>query len=119
VRPGLVSFLRAGTTVRVEIVSTPSEMSRGLMDRASLAQDCGMLFNFGWRGAHVFYMRRTRIPLDLIYLDGNTVVGGLTMTPFDETPRGIVSPSTSVLEVNGGWIARHGIEIEDLVTVSV
>ena len=128
--PGLVRFTQAGNgplsscaqvgpTVRVEILETPEEQQRGLMDRVSLAEDCGALFWFLDRRDRLFWMRRTRLVLDLIFIDREHVVGILTLQPFDETPKGVGRPSTSVLEVNGGFAARHGVTVGQRVTVSL
>jgi uncharacterized membrane protein (UPF0127 family) len=84
-------------------------MARGLMGRTSLGQDEGMLFLMGRRAEHFFYMRQTRIALDLIFIDYDQVVGILTLATFDETKYGIGRPSTCVLEVNGNYANQHGI----------
>jgi uncharacterized membrane protein (UPF0127 family) len=125
--PGTVRF-ENGATVRVDIVSEPTEMAYGLMDRTSLPENAGMLFWFGSREDHVFWMRRTRIPLDLVFVDRDlraargplfgVVVGVLTLEPLDERQHSIKRPSTCVLEVNGGWTARHGVAVGQKVTVS-
>lgn len=118
VTPGTVRF-QNGVEVRVEIVSEPDEMARGLMGQTSLAEECGMLFWMSRRDEHFFYMRQTRIPLDLIFCDREQVVGVLTLVPMDETRHSIGRPSTSILEVNGGWAERHGITIGQKVTISL
>jgi uncharacterized membrane protein (UPF0127 family) len=121
VTPGRVRFTKGcvqqGPTVRVEIVSTPEEMARGLMGRTSLARDSGMIFWMGSRGAHKFWMRQTRIPLDLIFVDRDLVVGVLTLEPMDERQHGIDRPSTTILEVNGGWAVRYGVTVGQKMTI--
>jgi len=111
--------VQVGPTVRVEILESPVEQQRGLMDRTSLAEDEGALFWFLDRTDRVFWMRRTGLVLDLIFVDGVTVVGLLTLQPFDETLRRVGRPSTSVLEVRGGFAARHGVEVGQKVTTSL
>lgn len=121
VTPGLVRFTKGcvqqGPTVRVEILETPEERQRGLMERVSLAQEEGALFWMPSRDDHLFWMRHTRIPLDLIFIDRDHVVGVLTLMPMDETRRSVGRPSTSILEVNGGWAQRHGVTLGQKVTV--
>jgi uncharacterized protein len=121
VTPGLVRFTKGcvqqGPIVRVEILEAPEEQQRGLMGRASLAEDEGAIFWFTDRSDRKFWMRHTIIPLDLIFIDGLNVVGILTLKALDETPLGVGRPSTSVLEVNGGFAARYGITVGQRVTV--
>jgi uncharacterized protein len=106
--PCLVTFGPAAE-VRAELVEKPEEQAKGLSGRDSLPEDEGMLFWFGSRALHSFYMRNTKIPLDLLFLDFNRVVGILTMNPLDLTPVRIDRPSSCALEVNAGWAARHGV----------
>jgi uncharacterized protein len=106
--PGIVQFAN-GAAVRVEIVETPEEMARGLMGRTSLPWDEGMLFWFGARSDHAFWMRNTGIPLDLIFVAGNHVVGVITLYPFDENLRSVGRQSDFVIETNGGWATKNGV----------
>lgn len=115
--PGTIRFPSA--VVRVAIVDKPDEMARGLMDRTSLPEDEGMLFWMGRREDHAFWMKRTRIPLDLIFIDIDRVVGVLTLEPLDERRQRSGRLSTNVLEVNGGWATRHGVAVGDRVTISL
>jgi uncharacterized membrane protein (UPF0127 family) len=121
VTPGLVRFTKGcvqqGPTVRVEIATEPEEMARGLMGRTSLAEDSGMIFWMGRRDTHLFWMRHTKIPLDLIFADRDLVVGVLTLEPMDERRQGVGRPSTTVLEVNGGWAVRHGVTVGQKMTI--
>jgi uncharacterized protein len=115
-RPGQVVF-ESGPVVDVEIVETPEEMSRGLKGRSGLGENEGMLFLFHLRWRHSFWMKQTKIPLDLIFFDVDRVVGSLAMEPMDERPRSVNAPSTSALEVSGGWVSRHGIRPGERVQV--
>jgi uncharacterized protein len=116
--PGIVD-IPGKVQVSVAIVETPEEQSRGLSRRASLPESEGMIFWFGRRADHGFYMRQTLIPLDLLFVDFNRVVGILTLQPMDLTVHRIGRPSSSVLEVNGGFAVRHGVQIGDLVQISL
>jgi uncharacterized membrane protein (UPF0127 family) len=116
--PGTVRFAN-GSAVKVDIAEKPEEQRRGLMDRTELPEDAGMLFWLGVRDDHSFWMRRTRIPLDLLFIDHDRVVGVLTLAPLDEKLHRIGRPSTTVLETNGGWAARHGVQVGERVTISL
>jgi uncharacterized protein len=106
-------------SVGVRIVEKPEEQAKGLSGLSSLPEDEGMLFWFGIRGNHGFYMRNTLIPLDCLFLDFNRVVGILTLEPGDLTVHRIGRLSSSVLEVNGGWAARHGVIVGDRVQIAL
>jgi uncharacterized protein len=68
--PGLIPMtLPGGTTIQVELADTPQKRAEGLMYREHLADDRGMLFTFPQAQAWVFWMKNTKISLDLIWLD--------------------------------------------------
>lgn len=105
----------APAAVAVEVADEPHEMERGLMWRSELADGTGMLFVFPDDQDHVFWMKNTLIPLDMIFIardapDQGRVVGvRANTTPLSTAPEGVDAPSRWVLEVPGGWSARHGI----------
>lgn len=97
----------------MEIADTPQASENGLMFRDSLPEDRGMLFLFEQPKRASFWMRNTKIPLSIAYVDSaGTILEIKSMQPLDET----VVPSASeqvtyALEVNQGWFARHGISV--------
>lgn len=100
--------------VTVELALTPAEQERGLMFRRELAEDAGMLFVFPEAAPRAFWMKNTLIPLDLLFIDDGGVVAGIVRDaePMTLSPR---SPGPDVLarfvlEVRGGWAARHGVQ---------
>lgn len=60
-----------GTTILAEVADTTEKRSRGLMFRESLPKDRGMLFTFAEPQPWTFWMKNTRIPLDIIWMDRN------------------------------------------------
>jgi uncharacterized membrane protein (UPF0127 family) len=61
--------LPGGGIIHAELANTPQKRAEGLMYREHLADDSGMLFTFSQAEAWVFWMKNTKIPLDLIWLN--------------------------------------------------
>ncbi|MDX2108730.1 MAG: DUF192 domain-containing protein [Verrucomicrobiota bacterium] len=99
------------TTVKAQIAVLASERQQGLMYRESLPEDSGMLFVFDKAQPLSFYMRNTRIPLDIGYFTADGVLREVyQMYPGDENS--VKSRNTAIqfaLEMNQGWFARKGL----------
>lgn len=109
----------SGATHRftVEFADTPDRRAVGLMHRAAMAADHGMLFDFKTDGQVSMWMRNTRIPLDMLFIakDGHIVNIAERAVPFSETTIPSKGPVRAVLELNGGTCARLGIKPGDRV----
>jgi uncharacterized protein len=98
-------------SLKVEIADTPQASENGLMFRDSLPEGQGMLFIFEQPKKASFWMKNTKIPLSIAFIDSaGKILEIKSMNPLDET----VVPSGSdqvayALEVNQGWFARHAI----------
>jgi uncharacterized membrane protein (UPF0127 family) len=101
--------------VSVELAVTPGQRQFGLMYREHLAEDAGMLFIFPAAEPLKFWMKHTEIPLDMIFADPAGVVVGIVAnaTPYSEKSVGPDAPALYVLEVNGGFCARHSVRAGD------
>jgi|TARA_R100000687_G_scaffold1350_4_gene2447 hypothetical protein len=111
----------------VELADTQEQHARGLMQRESLGKYNGMWFRYGQErpGYSGFWMYQTLIPLDIAYLDKNRrIVKTFTMRPCGSNdPNNCRSYSPgkrywSVLEVNAGFFAEHGIRTGDQLNKS-
>lgn len=104
---------RSSATVAAEIAQTGAELAQGLMHRPYLPLNAGMLFVMPREDVWPFYMRNTQILLDMIFIARDLTVAGIihNAIPFSEILYRIDAPSSYVLEVNGGWAARHQIPI--------
>ena len=106
-----VNLQISGTPLTAEVADTPQASENGLMFRTSLPEDRGMLFVFDEPRKATFWMKNTKIPLSIAFVDpGGSILEIKSMFPFDET----VVPSASdqvayALEVNQGWFDRHHI----------
>ena len=101
--------------VHVELAVTPGQREFGLMYREHLDEDAGMLFIFPAVDQLKFWMKHTEIPLDMIFADPAGVIVGIVAnaTPYSEKPIGPDASALYVLEVNGGFCARHGVRAGD------
>ena len=97
--------------VALEVAATPAARARGLMYRTSLAEGHGMLFIFDEDASHGFWMKNTLIPLDMLFIARDGTVVGIhpNATPLSTADIRVGTPSRYVLEVPGGWAARHGV----------
>lgn len=96
---------------RVEVARSPQEHERGLMYRAHLDADAGMLFLFDHPSLLTFWMKNTLIPLDMLFLDADRKIVGIVENaePQTLTARRVEAPAQYVLEIGGGLSARLGI----------
>lgn len=58
-----------GDNIFAEIADTPAKRAEGLMGRTNLSPDHGMLFTFSEPGHWTFWMKNTKISLDILWLD--------------------------------------------------
>lgn len=113
---GLTTLRVGGVTVRVEIADDPDERRRGLMHRDSLPEDTGMLFVYPSQRTLSFWMRNTRIPLDIAYVDQRGYIVDIqTMSPQSDRLYESASPAMYALEMEAGWFEEHGVTEGDRV----
>lgn len=103
---------------QVEIADEPGERNRGLMFRDSLDEDAGMLFIYPEPGHASFWMKNTKIPLDMLFIDedGTIVRIAPETTPFSLDAVRSGEPVIAVLEIDGGDAEQLDIEAGDTVT---
>ena len=111
----------------VELASSPDQQQLGLMDRSRLPDSAGMLFIYPTPqpGADGFWMFRTKIPLDIAFIDSTGVIRTIhRMEPCRATlsagcptyPAG--ARFLAALEVNAGYFARHAVRVGDRVVLA-
>lgn len=107
-----------GQRFAVEIVDSLEEQQRGLMFRDELDADAGMLFVYSAPEDQSFWMKNTRIPLDILFFDNEArYLGAQENVP---TCRGDPCPSYPgpaparyVLEINAGRSAALDLQPGD------
>ena len=87
------------------------------MFRDAMAPDHGMLFDFEEDQPVAMWMRNTRIPLDMVFIDRAGRVAGVApdAVPYSEAVIPSPGPVRAVLELNAGTARRLGIGPGDLV----
>jgi uncharacterized membrane protein (UPF0127 family) len=113
--PDVLDLRDGDSTLRftTEVVDTEASRAQGLMHRDAMPRFSGMLFVYPQPGPVAFWMRNTRIPLDMLFFDA---AGRLTRihenaVPFDETAIPGGNDVLFVLEINGGMARELGIEL--------
>jgi len=105
----------------VELATTPEERALGLMHRDRLDPMAGMLFLYSPARLVTMWMKATRIPLDMLFIDqGGTIVKIRERAiPFSQETISSEMPVVAVLEVNGGTVSKFGIRLGDRVRLPI
>ena len=116
--PLVIETAQGRIEFQVELAATPAERAQGLMFRESLADDHGMLFDFGSVAKPVsMWMRNTYIPLDIVFIraDGSISRIARDAEPLSDDVIASGEPVTAVLELRGGLTDERGIDVGDQV----
>ena len=112
-QPALPSLpLRVGTrSVTAEVADDDAKRTCGLMFRESLATDSGMLFVMPAVGPVGFWMKNTKVPLSIAYIDPQGIIVEIhDMSPLSESVVRSVFPRIAyALEMQAGWFAKNNI----------
>jgi hypothetical protein len=96
--------------VRAEVADTDATRMRGLMHRASLAPNGGMLFVFDAEAPYCMWMKNTPLPLSVAFIDaGGAIVNIADMQPHTEDAHCATRPVPYALEMRQGWFEQRGI----------
>ncbi len=99
-------------SMKVFIADTDATREQGLSDISSLPTGSGMLFVFNNPGKYGFWMKDMNFPLDLIWIDGNRAVVGVTKNALPSSYPFVFMPPRDilyVLETNAGSVASFGL----------
>lgn len=108
-----------GKRFEVEIADDAAERARGLMFRDELAGDHGMLFIHDTEEPQAYWMKNTRIPLDILYFDHMRHLVSLqrdvpACSAGDQCPPYASNGSALyVLELNAGQAANLDVKVGD------
>ncbi len=114
-----------GRKFAIQLADTPQKRADGLSGVPYITDGEGMLFLFSQPQHLQFWMKGMNFPLDIIWINGNTVVDiteNIQTEPNkDDNQLNIYSPNTDsdkALEVNAGWALRHDVKVGDTITWS-
>jgi uncharacterized protein len=113
----VVSLNISGHSLTAEVAHTPMSRAKGLMHRASLGENSGMLFVFPKTDRHSMWMLNTHIPLSVAFVDNNGIILNIAdMTPHTKTAHSSVGLAKYALEVNQGWFFARGIQAGEKIS---
>lgn len=115
---GTVQMQLGGKKFTLEVADEPAERELGLMMRDSMPSDHGMIFVFPHEDRLSFWMKNTRIPLDIIYVDqGGKIVSIHQMRPYELLGTPSDAPAKYAIELNKGMAAKLGLKPGDQLTI--
>jgi uncharacterized membrane protein (UPF0127 family) len=96
--------------IDAHVARTPDQRALGLMHRAEMAPDEGMLFVCDECAVQSFWMKDTPVPLSIAFLaDDGTILQIEDMEPHSLESHACEQPVRHVLEVPRGWFRERGV----------
>lgn len=104
-------------TIAIEIADDDYQTQTGLMYRDHMDEDNGMLFIFPEEEYKSFYMKNTKIALDIIYINADKTIVSFQKNaqPFSEASLPSNAPAQYVLEINAGLADEWQLEVGDKI----
>jgi uncharacterized membrane protein (UPF0127 family) len=101
----------------VEVAATGDQRARGLMFRKSMADDAGMIFDFGQTRRVAMWMENTILPLDMLFADDTGTIRHIkeNAKPYSRDIIDSMSPVKYVVELNAGIVTKFGIKPGDRI----
>lgn len=109
-----------GHKFQVTVADSQEEQEIGLSETESLPQNQGMIFLFEKPGFYPFWMKKMKLPIDIIYISNDQIVTiQNNVQPAKERESPIVytptEPSDKVLEINAGLAQKYDFKKGDMV----
>ncbi|MFT5675202.1 MAG: uncharacterized membrane protein (UPF0127 family) [Paraglaciecola sp.] len=104
--------------IKLEYAHSFEQRAQGLMNRESICEQCGMLFNFKQTKRASMWMKNTLIPLDVAFVRKDGVITDIkAMKAHDLTPVGSSENVLYAWEMNLGWFKENGIVVGDSIQI--
>ncbi|HSU66272.1 MAG TPA: DUF192 domain-containing protein [Tepidisphaeraceae bacterium] len=114
----MVKMRIGNETFQIEVAKSDAEQEKGLMKRDSMPDDHGMIFVFKTQRVLSFWMKDTRFPLDIVFVDsGGKVVSIKQMKAYDESNTSSDEPARYAIELNKGAAKRCGVKTGDVLEI--
>lgn len=105
-----------GKKLKAKVATTPREEARGLMYDEVLGDDEAMLFEYPSERGLSFWMKNTKIPLSIAFIQKDGTVSEIRdMKPFDLDSVKSAKPAKWALEVNQGWFSKNNVKVGDKI----
>lgn len=103
--------------IDIEIAESDYERQLGLMYRTEMTENQGMLFIFPYQTYQSFWMRNTKISLDMMFINEkrNIVTIHKNTTPLSDQSYPSTEPAKYVVEVIAGFTDKFKIETGDQI----
>jgi hypothetical protein len=103
----------------LEVADTPESQKIGLMGRETLGPSDGMLFVFEDRKNQSFWMKNTKIALDIAFVTNDGRIARLaTMQPLSYRSHHSGRPCRYAIELASGSFERLGLREGDIINIS-
>ena len=122
IKNGEVTFISAKNSFiakfDVEIADDEIRRELGLMGRATMEPNQGMLFVFASAHPVSFWMKNTILSLDMVMIDEHKTVITIhkNTTPYSEQTYPSTGATLYVVELNAGITDRYGIKVGDKIS---
>ena len=115
----LFEIMVNGKSIHVEVASTQKSRMLGLMFRNELDKDQGMLFIYPQEQYLSFWMKNTKIPLSIAFINSNGVIIQIeSMTPYSLINHVSKDKLKYALEMEGDWFRENGIKVGSRISIS-
>lgn len=127
-KEGNVSFFKKTPIItinnqkfKVTIASSQQEKEVGLSETKSLSENQGMIFLFEKPDYYSFWMKNMKFPIDIIYINNDTIVTIKNNVPLIKTQENptiysSTQPADKVLEIQAGFSEKYKFKNGDKVT---
>ncbi len=107
--------------ITIEVADDQEQRAQGMMYRSAMDELQGMLFIHDRSETQAYWMKNTKLPLDIIYVGENKEIVTIYQGVMPYSKKSIPSSSEAlyVVEVNAGFTGRHKIEEGDFIEFEV
>ena len=106
-------------TSHAEVAFTQKGRTIGLMFRDKLDNDHGMLFIYPQEKSLSFWMKNTKIPLSIAFINSEEIITQIdSMTPYSLRSHTSKENVKYALEMEQGWFKKNGIRVGSKVGLS-